>query len=115
MTVEVKTLENMLGKIRGVITYEDEISFTCLGGSSTTQLIVRYVPFKKILEFISFRQWLRENYTVEDKDGTIESTAVEIYRFIRGLLEPLELEVINISYGSDEHGPADIKIGGIDI
>lgn len=108
---KVELLENKFGSF--LITLEEEVEFTCFGGPSKTKLFIRCVPANYILEFMSFRDWLRENYTVEKKNGTIESVGHEIHEYLWGYLKPYRLEVTNSCGMVPRHGPASAKFGYI--
>ena len=104
----MKTLKNDYGPIKIQIT--EPVDFICIGGPSVTNLRVRYIPMDKIMEFISFKEWLHENI----KEGIAESVADKVHKYLTEQLEPIQLEVMMMSVTSVHHGKAFVKIGQVD-
>ena len=106
--MDMKILDNDYGPIK--IEIIEPVDFICIGGPSVTDLRVRYIASDKLMEFMSFKQWLNENI----KKGTAESVTSKVYKYLIKQLEPIQLEVSMASVTSVHHGKAFVKIGQVD-
>ena len=112
---KIEVLEWDYGSV--LIEVKETVSFKCLSGPATALIEVRYVPICHILEFVSFRNWLKTE--PELKEGIVEEIASRIYKKLMQALWPAELEVVARVGGNvfesdlSKHGPTMVQIGKV--
>jgi len=90
---EIELIENSYGSIEVDVT--EAISFTCLGGASVAKVTVWYQPKDKLLELISFSEWMRKHFVGATKDNPtpLEGVVAAVYEKVSELVKPYDIIV----------------------
>lgn len=110
---DVETMVNEYGPVHTIL--HDTVWFTCLGGYTSGYLTIEYVPGQAILEFMSFRKWLRKTFPRDFSHVAItEGVCRMVLDELRKVLQPKELGVkIDLSCddsGDEMHGSASVEL-----
>ena len=105
----IDTLENTYGEM--TISVSEAVGFICLGGPAKAKLTITYNPTKKVMELISFHNWMGSEF-VEQEAQPLESVARKVYDILSELLSPVWLQVIAESPRDlpGAHGPLRVEI-----
>lgn len=106
----IETLPNEYGDI--IISVEEAAGFICLGGPAKSKITVSYIPNNKILELMSFHNWISKEFTEQEKQP-LESVVGKIYNELVEVLDTVNLEVIGESPRDlpSVHGPLTVIKG----
>jgi len=89
------------------VDVEEFVSFICIGGPATAKVKVSYVPKERVMELISFRQYLQK---YKKRQMILEEVGVEIFEDLKKALEPKWLAVHLESESYTNHGRTKVYV-----